>query len=78
MNGFRRNSRNVQCRNYQQAGGQAVRLEVRGRWQEAARAWRRAAHMASRADWQQFALQRAEHCQRRCRGNYCERQRRSH
>nr|WP_105450842.1 hypothetical protein [Escherichia coli] len=74
MNGLRRNSRNVQCRNYQQAGSQAVR----GRWREAAGAWRRAAQMASRADWQQFVLQRAEHCQRRCRGNCSERQRRSH
>lgn len=39
MNGLRRNSRNTQCRKYQQAGSQAVRLEVRGRWQEVAGAW---------------------------------------
>lgn len=68
MNGLRRNSRNVQCRKYQQAGSQAIRLEVRERWQEAARAWRRAAHMDPRADQQQFALQKAEYCQRR--GHY--------
>ncbi|EOL9380723.1 hypothetical protein ACNAAK_004843, partial [Escherichia coli] len=49
-----------------------------GRWREAAGAWRRAAHMASRPEWQQFALQRAEHCRRRCRGNCSERQRCSH
>ncbi|ENT3816421.1 hypothetical protein ACFEA1_004878 [Escherichia coli] len=78
MNGLRRSSRNAQCRNYQQAGSQAVRLEVRGRWREAAGAWRRAAHMASRPEWQQFALQRAERCRRRCRGNCSERQRCSH
>ncbi|EKY6398795.1 ANR family transcriptional regulator [Escherichia coli] len=78
MNGLRRSSRNAQSQNYQQAGSQAVRLEVRGRWREAAGAWRRAAQMASRAEWQQFALQRAEHCQRRCRGNCSERQRCSH
>nr|WP_252393015.1 hypothetical protein [Escherichia coli] len=78
MNGLRRSSRNAQSQNYQQAGSQAVRLEVRGRWREAAGAWRRAAQMASRAEWQQSALRRAEHYQRRCRGNCSERQRCSH
>ncbi|HCO8995510.1 ANR family transcriptional regulator, partial [Escherichia coli] len=53
---------------YQRAGGRAVILEVSGRWMEAAEAWRRAACIAPRTDWQQFARKRAEHCHRRCRG----------
>ncbi|HIF8134419.1 hypothetical protein U9067_21385 [Escherichia coli] len=61
MNGFRNSSRNGQVWRYQRAGGRAVILEVSGRWMEAAEAWRR-------ADWQQFARKRAEHCHRRCRG----------
>ncbi|WP_103722996.1 ANR family transcriptional regulator, partial [Escherichia coli] len=50
------------------AGSRAVILEVSGRWMEAAEAWRRAAGIAPRTDWQQFARKRAEHCHRRCRG----------
>ncbi|HBV0306824.1 TPA: hypothetical protein L4S23_004371 [Escherichia coli] len=46
----------------------AVILEVSGRWMEAAEGWRRAACVAPRTDWQQFARKRAEHCHRRCRG----------
>ncbi len=53
---------------YRQAGSRAVRLETREFWREAAAAWRRAAQMAPRTAWQQFARQRAEHCHRRCRG----------
>ncbi|EEY3113212.1 ANR family transcriptional regulator [Salmonella enterica] len=68
MNGFRNSSRNSQVWRYQRAGNRAVSLEVRGLWMEAAEAWRRAAYVAPRAGWQQFARQRAEHCHRRCRG----------
>ncbi|EKG5126815.1 hypothetical protein O3Q89_005207, partial [Escherichia coli] len=50
---------------WQRAGSRAVILEVSGRWMEAAEAWRRAASVAPRTDWQQFARQRAERCQRR-------------
>ncbi|MCO4980722.1 ANR family transcriptional regulator [Escherichia coli] len=50
------------------AGSRAVILEVSGRWMEAAEAWRRAAGVAPRTDWQQFARKRAEHCHRRSRG----------
>ncbi|MEL8822636.1 ANR family transcriptional regulator, partial [Escherichia coli] len=50
------------------AGSRAVILEVSGRWMEAAEAWRRAAGVAPRTDWQQFARKRAAHCHRRCRG----------
>ncbi|EGI12753.1 conserved hypothetical protein [Escherichia coli M605] len=53
---------------YRQAGKRAVILEVRGFWMEAAEAWRRAACIAPRTDWQLFARKRAEHCHRRCRG----------
>lgn len=42
--------------------GRAVILEVSGRWMEAAEAWRRAACIAPRTDWQQFARKKAEHC----------------
>lgn len=55
MNGFRNSSRNGQVWRYQRAGGRAVILEVSGRWMEAAEAWRRAACIAPRTDWQQFA-----------------------
>lgn len=68
MNGFRNSSRNGQVWRYQRAGSRAVILEVSGRWMEAAEAWRRAAGVAPRTDWQQFARKRAEHCHRRCRG----------
>lgn len=68
MNGFRNSSRNCLVWRYQRAGGRAVILEVRGRWMEAAEAWRQAACIAPRTDWQQFARQRAEHCHRRYRG----------
>ena len=68
MNGFRNSSRNGQVWRYQRAGGRAVILEVSGRWMEAAEAWRRAACVAPRTDWQQFARKRAAHCYRRCRG----------
>lgn len=68
MNGFRNRSRSSQVWRWQRAGGRAVILEVSGRWMEAAEAWRRAAHIAPRTDWQEFARQRAEHCQRRSRG----------
>lgn len=68
MNGFIRGSRKGLLRRYQYAGSRAVRLELREQWMEAAEAWQRAAHMAPRTDWQQFARKRAEHCHRRCRG----------
>ncbi len=55
MNGFRNSSRNGQVWRYQRAGSRAVILEVSGRWMEAAEAWRRAAGVAPRTDWQQFA-----------------------
>ncbi|EGR8150658.1 hypothetical protein LKW08_004954 [Salmonella enterica] len=67
MNGFRNSSRNGQVWRWQRAGRRAVILEVSGRRMEAAEAWRRAACIAPRADWQQFARKRAEHCHRRCR-----------
>ncbi|EMQ4477475.1 hypothetical protein, partial [Escherichia coli] len=53
---------------WQRAGSRAVILEVSGRRMEAAEAWRRAAGVAPRTDWQQFARKRAAHCHRRCRG----------
>ncbi|EGM3820216.1 hypothetical protein, partial [Escherichia coli] len=53
--------RNGQVWRYQSAGSRAVILE-------AAEAWRRAAGVAPRTDWQQFARKRAEQCHRRCRG----------
>ncbi|EEV5694032.1 hypothetical protein HEP22_015475 [Escherichia coli] len=68
MNGFIRGSRKGLLRRYQYAGSRAVRLELREQWMEAAEAWQRAAYMAPRTDWQQFARKRAEHCHRRCRG----------
>ncbi|EMW3958732.1 hypothetical protein AAE169_004288 [Escherichia coli] len=68
MNGFRNSSRNTQVWRWQRAGNRAVRLEVRGLWLEAAEAWRRAACVAPRTDWQQFARKRAERCRRRCQG----------
>lgn len=52
---------------YRQAGKRAVILEVRGFWMDAAEAWKRAACIALQAEWQQFALQRAEHYHRRSR-----------
>ncbi|HCP2810799.1 ANR family transcriptional regulator (plasmid) [Escherichia coli] len=67
MNGFRNSSRNGQVWRWQRAGSRAVILEVSGRWMEAAEAWRRAAGVAPRTDWQQFARKRAEHCHRRSR-----------
>ncbi|EFE8063050.1 hypothetical protein F2Z75_24440 [Escherichia coli] len=67
MNGFRNSSRNGQVWRWQRAGSRAVILEVSGRWMEAAEAWRRAACIAPRTDWQQFAWKRAEYCQRRSR-----------
>lgn len=48
-------SRNGLLWRYQYAGSRAVRLELREQWMEAAEAWRRAAYMAPRTDWQQFA-----------------------
>ncbi|EFI4461783.1 hypothetical protein [Escherichia coli] len=68
MNGFRNRSRSSKVWCWQRAGGRAVILEVSGRGIEAAEAWIRAAHIAPRTDWQQFAWQRAEYCQRRSRG----------
>ncbi|QHW76561.1 hypothetical protein GZS11_23065 (plasmid) [Escherichia coli] len=68
MNGFRNSSRNGQVWCWQRAGSRAVILEVSGRRMEAAEAWRRAAGVAPRTDWQQFARKRAAHCHRRCRG----------
>ncbi|WP_137469725.1 ANR family transcriptional regulator [Escherichia coli] len=68
MNGFRKCSRSSQVWRYRRVGKRAVRLEVRERWAEAADVWGLAAHIAPRTDWQQFASQRAEHCQRRSRG----------
>ena len=68
MNGFRNSSRNGQVWRWQRAGSRAVILEVSGRWMEAAEAWRRAAGVAPRTDWQQFARKTAAHCHRRCRG----------
>ncbi|MGV5674573.1 hypothetical protein ACVN3P_24795, partial [Escherichia coli] len=50
---------------WQRAGSRAVSLEVRGFRKEAAEAWLLAARVAPRTDWQQFARQRAERCQRR-------------
>ncbi|EPC4383194.1 TPA: hypothetical protein ACHLAF_005208 [Escherichia coli] len=67
MNGFRNSSRNGQVWRWQRVGSRAVILEVSGRWMEAAEAWRRAACIAPRTDWQQFAWQRVEYCQRRSR-----------
>lgn len=64
MNGFRNSSRNAQVWRWQRAGGRAVILEVSGHWMEAAEAWRQAAGVAPRTDWQQFARKRAEHCHR--------------
>lgn len=64
MNGFRNSSRNGQVWCWQRAGSRAVILEVSGRWMEAAEGWRRAACVAPRTDWQQFARKRAEHCHR--------------
>ncbi|ENE3914317.1 hypothetical protein ABM954_004804, partial [Escherichia coli] len=61
-------SRNGQVWCWQRAGSRAVILEVSGRRMEAAEAWRRAAGVAPRTDWQQFARKRAAHCHRRCRG----------
>lgn len=58
MNGFRNRSRSSKVWCWQRAGGRAVILEVSGRWIEAAEAWIRAAHIAPRTDWQQFAWQR--------------------
>lgn len=55
MNGFRNSSRNGQVWCWQRAGSRAVILEVSGRRMEAAEAWRRAAGVAPRTDWQQFA-----------------------
>lgn len=69
MNGFRNRSRSSQVWRWQRAGGRAVTLEVRELWAEATDVWWLAAHIAPRTDWQQFAWQRAEHCQRRSRGN---------
>ncbi|HBE4025620.1 TPA: hypothetical protein KL678_004885, partial [Escherichia coli] len=54
MNGFRNSSRNGQVWCWQRAGSRAVILEVSGRRMEAAEAWRRAAGVAPRTDWQQF------------------------
>ena len=68
MNGLRNHSRNAQVWCYQRAGSRAVSLENRGFWKEAAEAWLLTARVAPRTDWQRFARQRAEHCQRRCRG----------
>ncbi|EFS3807069.1 ANR family transcriptional regulator [Escherichia coli] len=68
MDGFRSHSRDAQVWRYQRAGSRAVSLEVRGFRKEAAEAWLQAARVAPRTDWQRFARQRAEHCQRRCRG----------
>ncbi|WP_400452377.1 ANR family transcriptional regulator [Escherichia coli] len=68
MNGYRACSQNVRVWRWQRAGRRAVRLEVRGDWPGAAEAWLRAAAVAPRTDWQQFARKRAEHCHRRCRG----------
>ncbi|WP_106661458.1 hypothetical protein [Escherichia coli] len=65
MNGFRNSSRNGQVWRYQRAGSRAVSLEVRGFRKEAAEAWLLAACVTPRTDWQQFARQRAERCQRR-------------
>ncbi|EFJ1802946.1 hypothetical protein HIJ22_004721 [Escherichia coli] len=70
MNGFRNSSRNGQVWRYQRAGGRAVTLEVSGRWMEAAEAWRQAACIATRTDWQQFARKRAEQCLLRCRSRW--------
>ncbi|GCP22097.1 hypothetical protein [Escherichia coli] len=58
MNGFRNSSRNAQVWRWQRAGKRAVTLEVRGLWMEAAEAWQRAAYVALRTDWQQFARKR--------------------
>ncbi|MGU4242944.1 hypothetical protein [Escherichia coli] len=55
MNGFRNSSRNGQVWRWQRAGSRAVILEVSGRWMDAAEAWRRAAGVAPRTDWRQFA-----------------------
>lgn len=68
VSGHVRNGDGMRTGCYQQAGNRAVRLEVRGYWLEAAEAWRRAACVAPRTDWRQFALKRAEQCHRRCRG----------
>lgn len=68
MNGFRSHSQDAQVGRYQRTGNRAVSLEVRGFWKEAAEAWLLAARVAPSTDWQLFVLQRAERCQRRCRG----------
>ncbi|EEA7255378.1 hypothetical protein TX45_004499 [Salmonella enterica subsp. enterica] len=68
MDGFRSHSRDAQVWRYQRAGSRAVSLEVRGFRKEAAEAWLLAARVAPCTDWQLFVLQRAERCQRRCRG----------
>lgn len=67
MNGFRNRSRSSQVWRYRCVGSRAVRLEVRELWAKAADVWWLAAHIAPRTDWQQFAWQRAEYCQRRSR-----------
>ncbi|EFN6235096.1 hypothetical protein FVI09_21735 [Escherichia coli] len=68
MNGFRSHSRDAQVWRYHRAGSRAVSLEVKGFRKEAAEAWLLAACVAPCTDWQQFARQRAEECQRRYRG----------
>lgn len=65
MSGFRNHSPDSQVWRYQRTGSRAVSLEVRGFRKEAAEAWLLAARVAPRTDWQQFARQRAEDCQRR-------------
>lgn len=64
MNGFIRISRDDHIWRYQRAGSRAVWLEIRGQWMAAEAAWRRAANIAPRTDWKQFAWRRAEYCYR--------------
>ena len=71
MNGFRNSSRNGQVWRYQRAGSRAVILEVSGRWMEAAEAWRRAAGVAPRTDWQQFAQKKGLHTATGAAGEGC-------
>ena len=62
MNRFNSNARDDETEWYRRAGSRAVSLEVMEIWDAAADAWCQAARMAPRADWQQFAQQRARTC----------------
>lgn len=67
MNGFGSDQLDGELQCYQRSGSQAVRLEIREFWADAADAWLRAASVAPRTEWLQFAHQRAQLCQQRSR-----------